>query len=280
MTTRCLIPIVACACLVTTARAARGAEEDKRVAHVEFKILQVDPHKPAGAGIIAAWNAEVARSRTHAEQKTEPPAAATPPTPTPDQQDAAFAVLVCDADKLLGDVFTNNEAASAAGSLISAPRLVAYVGQEASVSIGRQVPYMVPRDDGSLVVAHSDDLLEGVFADVKVSQVTEPGAAGKAGAPSDTGAPGKPRDASAPPSPAAPTCVVDFHLKLSSVTGRQPLADVPFDVGLPIISSRETLSTLRVTSGADVIMRLPQPNPDDQPIFVVLTVKILDQPEP
>ena len=254
MTSHYLITMIACICVTGLAATTVVAEEDTRNAQVALQIIQINPLNAAGARIIAAWNAEVEKMRKPTENGTEQPAGATAPGRTIDEEDGTFEVLTCDADKLFEQVFTGEK--EAAAGTIAAPRLIACVDQESAIHIGRKVPYMVKRGDGSLVVEQSDDLLEGVFAKVMVGEVSQP----KSGD--------------------VLTCQVDLHLKISSVTGRRPITGVPFDVGRPIISSRETVSILRVASGTDVVIRMPQPNRDDEPIFAVLTVEIVETEEP
>ncbi len=255
MTSHYLIATIVCICVTGLAATTVAGEEDSRAAQVDLKIIQINPLSPVGAGVITAWNAEVEMSRKHAQSGTEQPAGATPPSQTIDENNVTFDVLTCNADKLFEEVLTS-EREAAAGTLITAPRLIVCVDNESSIDIGRNVPYMVKRDDGSLVVEQSDDLLEGVFAKVKIAEVSQP----------------KSCD--------VPTCQVDLHVRISSVTGRRPIIGVPFDVGQPIISSRETVSTLRIASGTDVAIRMPQPNGDDKPVFAVLSVKIVETQKP
>lgn len=249
MRTQCLNAAVTIVCIASLSAAAMAQNQDRPIVQVDVKILQVDPEKPAGSRIIAAWNAAVEKVRQPAEDRPAPTDGATKPGQANEKHAMTFDVLACDPAPLFGDVLNGAQEAASAGQLLTAPRLLAYVGEEASVSVGRQVPYMVQRDDGSLVVERSDDLLEGIFYDVTVS------------------------DVNAAQSDGEWTCLVDFHLKMSNVVGRQPIADVPFDVGRPIISSQETNSTVRLAAGTNVVMRLPKPSADDQPIFVVLSVK-------
>jgi hypothetical protein len=253
MTSHHRITTIACVFFTGLAATTAAAGDDPRTAQVDLKIIQVNPQMPAGARMISAWNAAVRRLREPAEGGTAPAAGETAPDRTASEKDVTFDVLACDADKLFEQVLADKQA-PAAGTLITAPRLIAHIDEESSVEIGRQVPYMVKRDDGSLTVEQSDDLLEGVIAKVKVSAI------------------------SPPESGASLTCQVDLYVKISSVTCRQPIAGVPFDVGRPIIASRETESTLRIASGTDVVIRLPQPDQDDEPIFVVVAVKIIEDP--
>ncbi|MBN2445939.1 MAG: hypothetical protein JXO22_04400 [Phycisphaerae bacterium] len=275
MSNRYLISTIAC--VLVTGLSVAVAQENRSTAQIELRIIQIDPQNSVGAEIMSAWNAEIEKSRKPAEDRPEKAEATPTPGKTGDDKDVTFDVLACDADKLFRGLLDDQEEPGAckltmaqnadivlkrelwnsgAGKLISAPRLMAQIGQESGISIGRKVPYMVKRDDGSFVIKESDELREGISADVKVSDVKK----------SESG------DAS--------TCQVDIHLKISSVTGRQPIADVPFDVGPPIISSRETASTIRIATSTDVVMRTPQTNQDDLPVFVAISVKIIETPEP
>ena len=255
MTSHYLITTIACICIAGLAATTGVAEEDACTAQVDLKVIQVNPQTPAGAEIMAAWKAEAEKAHKATEQGSEPVGGTAAPGRTIGEKDVIFDVLACDADKLFAPVLAG-EKDPAAGTLITSPRLIAYLDQESSIDIGRKVPYMVQRADGSLVVEESDDLVEGLSVKVKVSDVSQ----------SESGDP--------------PTCQFDMHVKMSSVTGRQPIADVPFDVGRPIISSRETVSRLRISSGTDVVIHLPQPDGDDEPVFVVVSGKIIEKQTP
>ena len=147
--------------------------------------------------------------------------------------------------------YISRDSKAYAQTKIAAPRLLVYAGQDAALSVGREVPYMVARDDGSLVVERGENLIEGVFIELNVAE--------------------------------ADGETIRFerlNIKISRVVGRQPIADVPFDVGRPIIQSRETDIALRLSAGQIAVVRFPRDNPDDPPILMLLSAKVVAEPAP
>lgn len=133
--------------------------------------------------------------------------------------------------------------ASPPWQILAAPAVTALVGQPASISVGQPVSYLEPRGDGCLVLKQADDRVEGISIEMVVERASE-------------------KD-------------VRFgriDLKLSRVTGREPIPGIPFEVGRPIIDSRET--TLGLTADPEKVSIIPLPqNKEDAPILVFLTAK-------
>lgn len=139
---------------------------------------------------------------------------------------------------------SDKEAPSAPWKVLAAPRIVVYIGQEATVTVGRLVPYMVKREDGSLVLEHSEEVTEGVAVRTRVEQ-------------DDDGM----------------FLLKDTSVKISRVTGRVPIEGVPFDVGRPIITSREITTTQKLAPDGVSVTRLARQRDDDPIILVFLSVK-------
>lgn len=128
--------------------------------------------------------------------------------------------------------------------LFAAPRIQALVGQEASMTIGQRVPYMVQRDDGSLVVKQSDEASEGITISLLVDK-TEGGLVSFA----------------------------KLDLKLSTVIGRAAMAGVPFDVGRPTLRSVQVSTSLLVREGQLCVIPLPTNGSDDGPgLYLLLRI--------
>ena len=236
------IPLLALVTVIGLTAATAVAEDYEHAAAVELKIIQVNPEKPAGAEMLAAWEkvvGELDKSDSGSDK-------AAPSKASGDGSGGMCQVIACGSAQFFGAALKTNAFSESADDdafkVLVAPRIVLHYDQKASISVGRDVPYMVKRKDGSLVVEHSGDLFEGVAADVKVS---EPSA-----------------DA---------TFLTELQLKISRVTGRQAIEGVPFEVGRPTMSVQEIQSTLRLAERQDVVMRLPQ-SEADQPIFAIVRV--------
>ncbi len=130
-------------------------------------------------------------------------------------------------------------------TVVAAPRILARLGQSASISVGRPVPYLVQREDKSLVVASDEALVEGVFLTLTPKRIGDDGIRFE-----------------------------DIHLRVSEVVGRQPIEGVPFDVGPPILDSRETKLHSTLRSGQIAIIPLPQGD-GEPPILVFLTARVV-----
>lgn len=112
------------------------------------------------------------------------------------------------------------------------PRLVVFSSEEASIHVGRTVPYFERDADGCLAVRETDELSEGVGVHVRPF-LTEGGH----------------------------IRVDGCRLKVASVVGRQPLEGVPFDVGRPLIHRQEISTAFVAEPGRFVAMVLPRMSP-------------------
>ena len=258
MTTRFRMPVIAIVVLIGLTSAAALGQDEEQTAAVELKIIQVNPDKPDGASTLAAWDklvAELHKSAAGEGDRSEP-AADDAVRSAPGG--ATCEVIACDSAKLFGTALTAAAAQEsaddeAAYKVLTAPRVILNIGKQANISVGRDVPYMVKRDDGSLIVERSGDLFEGVAADMKVSEPTPRGPNADA------------------------TFLTDLHVRISRVSSRDQIEGVPFEVGHPTITVQEISSTLRMAERQDVIVRLPQGDGDQQPIFVIARVYGLEK---
>jgi len=126
-------------------------------------------------------------------------------------------------------------------TVVAAPRLLVQSGQRASVSVGKSVWQLVKQTDGCLKAEEAPGAMEGVTVDLMLAWV-------------------KP----------AEMRFSEITLRSSSVAAREPMADVPLDVGKPIMETRETNLGLTLDQGKIAVIPLPE-RPDDAPILVFLT---------
>lgn len=132
--------------------------------------------------------------------------------------------------------------------LLTSPRIIVLVGQQASVTVGRPVPYLEKRDDGSLVLRYADETPEGATVSVNVERGSE-----------------------------VNVRFSEIKLRVTRVMSREAIADVPLDVGRPLMDARETSLGLTLERGQVAIIPLPQ-NEQDPPIFVLLTARYIEHP--
>ena len=70
-----------------------------------------------------------------------------------------------------------------------------------------------------------------------------------------------------------------LHLKISNMTGRVQLEDVPLDVGPPIMHTTEASLSLKLNPEHTAVVALPRES-DDQPlIFLLLQTRVVAKPE-
>lgn len=133
-------------------------------------------------------------------------------------------------------------------TVLSAPRLVTYSGQKASISVGRTIPYMEKTEDGCLrVVEQESEAQEGIFVEV-AAEISDD----------------------------QTILVKSLNVKVSQITGRLPIADVPFDVGPPIISTRQTDTSFRIAADRVALLRMPRVNPDDPEVMLAVKAKVVE----
>ena len=130
--------------------------------------------------------------------------------------------------------------------VLAMPRVLANLGQEAEVSVGRQIPYMVKREDGSFVMENSPEAFEGMTTTLLVDEGDEQSIS-----------------------------VKKAVLRLSRVVGRQAIEGCPFEVGYPIINTREVHTALRIQPGRWVMFLLPDAGEGDPLILAFLQARIV-----
>lgn len=144
--------------------------------------------------------------------------------------------------------------------IITTPRLIMFVGQSAAVSVGRRIPYMTQRDDGSLVVAPAESWrfdggpdfrqdepnFEGVYFSVLVDEAED-----------------------------EIVSIKELRLKISKLIGRVPIDGVPFDVGRPIMQNTEASMSLRLKPDQTAVIALPRDKNDQPPIFMMLEARLI-----
>lgn len=138
--------------------------------------------------------------------------------------------------------------ASPPWEIVTAPRVLVAIGQSASISVGRPIPYLKRQSDSCLAVETDDSLFEGVSLTLTATRANEDGVRFER-----------------------------MRLKVSRAVGRQPLEGVPLDVGRPIMDTRET--ELNNTLPADRIAVIPLPQGDGEPpLLVFMTARVLSNP--
>lgn len=132
--------------------------------------------------------------------------------------------------------------------IVTAPRVLVAIGQSASISVGRPIPYLKQQSDSCLAVETDDSLFEGVSLTLTATRANEEGVRFER-----------------------------MRLKVSRAVGRQPLEGVPLDVGRPIIDTRETELNNTLPAGSIAIIPLPQGD-GEPPLLVFMTARVLSNP--
>jgi len=220
-----------------------GGEKPPEAAMIDLQIVQIDA--TAGQKVKTTWTKAVAI-----------------PLPIPsDNGDPDFGVTLIGRNIVveLGDAVlqlkdgrlpphTNGTAGGENADLgyrvLAAPKLMVSVGEQAAIGIGATVPYMVRRDDGSLVIEESQDIVEGVSIKVIIDKADE-----------------------------NIVSLKKLNVRISTVVGRREIPGVPFDVGRPIIHSMETTSALSLGPEHVAVIALPRKKEDDSAIFVFLAAR-------
>jgi hypothetical protein len=147
------------------------------------------------------------------------------------------------------------ESKPAAGSdritweVIAAPRLVVSLHQPAAVTIGQSVTYLEPREDGCLTVVHQPDVFEGVELRVTVESID-----------------------------AERVHFENLSFSLSRIVSREPIPDVPFDVGKPMIETRQVSTAFVISRDQVMLLRLPHEREDDP--YIIVSVQASPAAEP
>lgn len=137
--------------------------------------------------------------------------------------------------------------------ILSAPQLVVEASQEAVVRSGAALHYIERDEDGCLRVEQMpDEWSPGVTLRI----VASPGA----------------------PEADADRVFLDFESKVVTAGKREPLAGVPFDVGRPVIQTREMKSLKELEAGRWALLAAsalwPAEDEDGPATFLVLLVRV------
>lgn len=141
----------------------------------------------------------------------------------------------------LQTILRTPDAGSPPWTVVAAPRLLVQAGQRASVSVGRNVSHLVKQPDGCLKLEESSGAMEGVTVDLMLAWI-------------------KPEDIR----------FSEITLRASSVAAREPIPEVPLEVGKPIMETRETNLGITLDKGKVGVIPLPE-RADEAPILVFLT---------
>ncbi|MCB9851159.1 MAG: hypothetical protein H6817_10705 [Phycisphaerales bacterium] len=232
-----LLLFAATPCIAAEETADDATANDGIIAIVEFNVVQVEQNTDDGEAILLRWRALPAQAVV--EQNT-----------SGDTDAPASEVRIADRSAIFGDALAaaarNDQDTQAALKVLTTPRIHAFIGQEASVVIGRSVPYLRPRDDGALELVETDERVEGIEIYVNAREISKPAELDSSG------------------------YLVDFRVRVGTVKEREPIAGVPFNVGRPIISTQELAATLHATAGEDVIIRLPEQETDGAIVFAII----------
>lgn len=128
---------------------------------------------------------------------------------------------------------------------LNAPSIVCHVGQLSAIEVGAKVPYMVKRPDGTFVLEQGEP--EGLHVELLVGEATASGVR-----------------------------IDQLEVKLSQVVGREPIADVPFDVGRPRYRTRQQRMALRIAP--DKVAIVPLPVEPEQVYILVAARRVQPQP--
>ncbi len=150
-----------------------------------------------------------------------------------------------------GEISTADDGEPQPWRMLSTPRLVVSVGQEASIAVGREVPYMVRQDDGSFVLERSEEKFEGIRFSVLIDTADE-----------DV------------------VSVKELHLKVNNMIGRVELEDVQLDIGPPIMRTIEASLSLKLRPDHTAVVALPSETDGPASIFLLLKTRVVTESEP
>lgn len=137
-----------------------------------------------------------------------------------------------------GNLVSTPEKGNPPWTTIAAPQIVAALGQEAQITVGRPIAYLERGAGDCLVVKQSPDSFEGLSLKLKAERID-----------------------------AKESRFSNIEVRFSQITGRQPLDGVPLDVGRPIIDTRET--SLGLTIAPDMVAVIPLPQAPGEPALLI-----------
>lgn len=150
--------------------------------------------------------------------------------------------LMVKGDQLVTEPIDKSNAGGApAWQIVAAPKLAVLRDQKASLTVGRPIVYLEKEKDGRLKMQEMPGVVEGVSVDLTLQWIKPEGIR-----------------------------FSDLTLRVTRVNGREPIANVPLEVGKPIMETRETNLGITLDTGHVAIIPLPE-RVDEAPILVFLT---------
>lgn len=111
---------------------------------------------------------------------------------------------------------------------LASPRISVREGDDATVVIGEQLPFLVRRDDGAFELRHDEDLTEGVMVDVGAPTKTDRGVAFER-----------------------------LAMRVSEEIGREEVEGLPFKAGRPILKTTEVSFAPEIPRDRVAFVRVP-----------------------
>lgn len=129
---------------------------------------------------------------------------------------------------------------SSAVKLSAAPQLITFVGSEASINMGTQLPYLEPDESGCLQLKWTDEFAEGITIEALADAADE-----------------------------ASVHFKSINVKVHRLRGRKKLDDIPFDVGKPSVFTFGASMEIEIAKDATILLALPRMD-DDMPLVLAL----------
>lgn len=111
---------------------------------------------------------------------------------------------------------------------LASPRILVREGEDATVVVGEQIPYLARRADGAFELRRSDEMTEGVTVDVGAPRKTDAGVAFER-----------------------------LAMRISEVIGREDVEGLPFDAGRPILKTTEVAFAPEIPRDRVAFVRVP-----------------------
>ncbi|MFH1745536.1 MAG: hypothetical protein ABIG44_00680 [Planctomycetota bacterium] len=241
-----VIHLAVCFVIALSTTVGIADEPDKPLVMVEMRIIQLAGPQATADSVWTTAPAGLKDSK----KAVEPKVLAT--------MDNGLSVGVAPANvalRLGGQVWlpaaesSDTPSSTSIWKTLTAPRLLCCVGQEANISIGQRVAYMVPRADGAFTLEHTEEA-EGIAIDVLPEAAND-----------------------------KIVSLKKVRMRITRVVSRQPVAGLPFEVGRPVLHTVEASTALRLATDQVAVFTLPQAADDDQPIFALLQARWIE-PEP
>ena len=145
-----------------------------------------------------------------------------------------------------GNLVTTPDKTTPPWKIIGAPKIVSAINQDAEISVGRPIAFLEKGGSDCLQLKYAPDAREGLTLKLRAERID-----------------------------ARESRFSSIEVKVSQVTGRQPVDGVPLDVGRPIIDTRET--SLSLTIAVDQIAVIPLPQAPGEPaVLIFLTAAMAD----